>query len=149
MTTTTDDLPMTDQRLAEIEARWHGTTPGPWEYTPQQKTGYGEVTSPGRTICDVWNEPGTKGVVASANGLAIAAAPSDVRELVAEVRKLRAELAPFRELASEAATTLPDLEDEEFRAECMARLGEASKALIEDAATLIQRLAAHHKEPST
>lgn len=84
---------MTDERLAEIEARWQGTTPGPWEYVPQQKTGFGEVTSPRRTVCDVWNEPGTKGAVAFANGTAIAAAPSDVRELVAEVRRLKAELA--------------------------------------------------------
>ncbi len=64
------------------------------------------------------------------------AAPYD-----AERARLRDERAKYRNLAGQALCMIADLEDEEFRAECMARLGKDSKALIEDAATLIMQLA--------
>ena len=59
----------------------------------------------------------------------------------AELARLREDRAKLRNRAGQALCMIADLEDEEFRKECMARLSKDSKALIENAATLIMQLA--------
>ncbi|MYS16596.1 hypothetical protein [Streptomyces sp. SID4982] len=84
--------PPTDQQLDEIEDRTNAATPGPWEFVTDDHGSHGIETS-------IWSE-GTHRYVAEtvtgmspADGGFTAHAREDVRTLLAEVRRLRAELA--------------------------------------------------------
>lgn len=97
-----DYLPITDQYLDEIEARCNAATPGPWV------AGRGDVA----TIVDGYESkwiyakdrylaiasgyeiPNWEEVMANARF--IAASSTDIPRLVAEVRRLRAELATYQ-----------------------------------------------------
>lgn len=80
--------PMTDERLAEIEARANAATPGPWRYTLYF------VMSPSQgLIADIG--PGSASV--NSDAAFIAHARTDVPALLAEVRRLREEIVSLRE----------------------------------------------------
>jgi hypothetical protein len=79
---------MTDERLAEIEARAKDATPGPWE--PEHRSVIGNDV----VIVDDCATAGWD--VYPANQDFIAHARADVPALVTEVRRLRAELAQAR-----------------------------------------------------
>lgn len=92
---------MTDEELAEIEKRWSAVTKGDW-YCDCQPSGPCAAKCYRETV-EVYN--GTERVIIAqrptydcgnkkqtfADMLAIAKAPLDVRRLIAEVRRLRAE----------------------------------------------------------
>jgi hypothetical protein len=100
---------MTEEELIEIEARCNAATPGPWEQVKKSVriAGLGDLphapNAYGGGICnclgaqrlyrdDQVDRP------AVANAVFIAASRSDVPALVAEVRRLRAELARREDL---------------------------------------------------
>lgn len=87
----TDHTPLTEQQLDEIEARANTATPGPWctvgaeifqgaEYTPDVSPWIGETCR-------------ASGGMGKADAAFVAHARTDVPALVAEVRRLRSELA--------------------------------------------------------
>ncbi|MEU5838816.1 hypothetical protein ABZ820_34845 [Streptomyces diacarni] len=79
------ETPMTPERVAEIAARVDAATPGPWRVDDD----WAEIKAPDLdTIADYW-EPTRE----SGNGAFIANAREDVPALLAEVERLRAELA--------------------------------------------------------
>lgn len=83
---TSTDHPLTEQQLAEIEARATAATPGPWKVCDD----YADVLGPdGTKLADFWK---------TADGEFIARAPEDVAALLAEVRCLRDELAETKAL---------------------------------------------------
>lgn len=79
---------MTNERLAEIDARWKVSSTGEWRvgiYNDQEADGCVEVTGEG-LICDVFGVGGSSGDLDF-----IAAAHQDIPDLIAEVRRLTAE----------------------------------------------------------
>ncbi|WP_393075156.1 hypothetical protein [Streptomyces sp. LN704] len=78
----TTPKPLTEQQLAEIEARTNAATPGPWTVSED----YSDVITPdGGQLASYWNPTSE-----TRNGEFIAAARTDVPALLAEVRRLRA-----------------------------------------------------------
>jgi len=75
-------------RLKEIEERWAKTTPGPWWPDMDNLLVIGSGSGPTMQVA-----------VAStrANRDAIAASPEDIAHLIAEVKRLRRELALYLE----------------------------------------------------
>lgn len=81
----TDTAPLTDQQLADIRQRAEAATPGPWHLDEDDA----EIWSADHSmVADIW-EP----THASMNGEFIAHARQDVPALLAEVARLRAQLA--------------------------------------------------------
>lgn len=77
-------------RLDEIEARANAATPGPWTVSED----YSDVVGPeGDQLASYWNPTSE-----TRNGEFIAHARTDVPALVAEIRRLRAELAQYEVL---------------------------------------------------
>ncbi|TXS23117.1 hypothetical protein EAO70_04930 [Streptomyces sp. adm13(2018)] len=96
---------MDEQRLAEILARAEEAAPGPWESDGAEIYG----TLAGVLMIDLWvGETLNIDDVpqANANASFIAAARSDVPELVAEVQRLQAERHSTNEALSDAAVQL-------------------------------------------
>lgn len=103
-------MPMTEQRLAEIEARTDAATPGPWEWRAGWKdepVDYETFESPGYYENPELHGPGQDEHILScgeydivsgekpkqiANSRFIANAREDVPALLAEVKRLRAKL---------------------------------------------------------
>lgn len=83
MTDQPTPAPLTEQQLADIQARVDAATAGPWHFTDADS-----IVAPltADSIADVW-EPTS----ASRNGEFIEAAREDVRALLAEVRRLTAQ----------------------------------------------------------
>ena len=72
--------PLTDTQLNDIDSRANAATPGPWKRSED----YSDVLAPdGSQLASYW---------LTADGEFIAHAPEDVRALLAEIRRLRAEL---------------------------------------------------------
>lgn len=100
---------MTEAELAAIEERANAATPGPWVAEPARgKWSDGETHCAGIHVAgESWNEiVTTDGGVYGPNwpdAQFIAAARSDIPALVAEVKRLRAELAELREDAKDAS----------------------------------------------
>ena len=86
---------MTEERLAEIEARAKEATPGPWFYGSGPYLDYGIFTKAYPSFGDevLSNSGHSAGNASEEDGRFIAAARIDVPDLVAEVRKLKSELA--------------------------------------------------------
>lgn len=85
---------MTDKELSEIKARADAATPGPWRVDAVDNES-------GQTLycAEVFIEPGVSAVWRmNPNASFIAHARTDVPELVAEVKRLRSELARARKL---------------------------------------------------
>lgn len=88
---------LTDDELAAIEQRWAQATQGRWvpetcnEFPEDPDCGVMVELSRGRWgwICDIASVQGA-GKQREYDAIALAAAPSDVAALVAEVRRLRA-----------------------------------------------------------
>lgn len=97
--------PMSEQRLAEILARVEAAAPGPWESDGAEFYG----TLAGVLMIDLWvgetldidDLPQSE-----ANAAFVAAARTDVPELVAEVQRLREERHSTNEALSDAAEQL-------------------------------------------
>lgn len=80
--------PLTDERLADIEARCQAATPGPWQTDSDSCCLYG-TDEPG--MLGTWLMTSLGGPDGTPqDGAFIAAARADVPDLVAEVRRLRA-----------------------------------------------------------
>ena len=79
--------------LSEIEARLANATPGPWLLPESARSGRQMVFVTGEfgtyNICD------SAGEMDTANAELVAHAPTDLAELIAEVKRLQAELAKF------------------------------------------------------
>jgi hypothetical protein len=107
---------MTDERLAELEGLARAATPGPWEVeTTPRPSGTGvyrrglTITSPGKPNRTYPHMPGIVAMIGGSSSFEnepaladadrdfIAAARTAVPELVAEVRRLRADLARCEE----------------------------------------------------
>ena len=95
---------MTEQQLAEIEARWAKATPGPWfsEYGEQQAnpeeppSWNGEMYITGKQGTAQYDQSSYIATVGyngsgESDAAAIANAPTDISALLAEVRRLNAE----------------------------------------------------------
>jgi hypothetical protein len=90
---------LTDERLAEIEARRNAATPGPWEQVNKSVRVMGTATTyaPNAYEGGICNCLGAQRLYrdkviddrAMANAAFIAHAPDDVADLLAEVRRLR------------------------------------------------------------
>ncbi len=93
MTTTN---PMTPERQAEIEARLEAATPGPWSSSREDMDSYIPSTD-GDTnlVVFVYRDPHERipvmGGSERPDARLIAAAPTDIRDLLAEVSRLRGE----------------------------------------------------------
>lgn len=108
---------MTESELREIEERWANATPGPWHTggpvtrksitAPLTLAPYGnglsaEVWEVGRrgqqfapgiaVVNHSSSDDGSEVTEAEPNAIAIAAAPTDIADLIAEVRRLKAQL---------------------------------------------------------
>lgn len=91
---------MNDEHLQEIEDRLTDATPGPWEYDENRHTHDCPVYTKGAIEQYDYIGPKWGGVVGSSewiwlertDGEFIAAAPTDIRDLIDEVRRLRAEI---------------------------------------------------------
>jgi hypothetical protein len=99
--------PLTEQQLAEIDARQKAATEGPWTVSED----YSDVLGPdGEQLASYW-DPTSE----TRNGEFIAHAPEDVPALLAEVRRLRARVTELEGPAVEARAALAalcyDLED--------------------------------------
>jgi hypothetical protein len=85
-----DPNAMTDEQLTEIERVWDAATPGPWLYDPRHdeigkpnpKDKHDSVVQGGYEAGEIY--------MSEADGTAIALAPTHVRALIAEVKRLRA-----------------------------------------------------------
>ena len=107
--------PMSEERLAAIEAREKAATPGPWwgcqdachpaEHTPEQVV----FAADWSVVCEFATDDGL-GDRDRANKDFIAASRQDVPDLLAEVRRLRAGLAAADALAElvRRTTNYPD-----------------------------------------
>ena len=102
---------LTDERLAEIEARCNAATPGPWTLMPEMcgPDGQGVYEESGLgIICEV-GDPYPRGDNHPQENMEfIAAARADVPDLLAEVRRLRA-------LVGEPAPTVRWADSTEWR----------------------------------
>lgn len=97
---------MTEQRLAEIEARANAATKGNWQQshrrTPSDQFSTQVYVDDGEPVASIhWRPmpPDENGVIRTereANAAFIAAARTDVPDLVAEVRRLRSEIAAMK-----------------------------------------------------
>ncbi len=93
--------PSDDDRLAAIRARLGAATPGPWRYQPGGREPLGQWSTilleegllQGLVLAEVANKSWGQGSYNPANAAFIAAAPDDVRWLLAEVERLRADYA--------------------------------------------------------
>jgi hypothetical protein len=99
--------PLTEQQLADIDARQKAATEGPWTVSEN----YSDVLGPdGDQLASYWNPTSE-----TRNGEFIANAPEDVRALLAEVRRLRTRVAELEGPAVHARAALAalcyDLED--------------------------------------
>lgn len=132
---------MTDQYLSEIDARLKAATPGPWRACTHLQAGCrctcgfaGEVSSKSadRQIvtfgtCDLCPKEGCGCDMIHwadervANGQLIAHAPTDLRTLLDEVRRLRAVEDTYLKLYDAADDALGDLECAELRCWCFTR----------------------------
>ena len=100
---------MTDERLAEIEARWQAATPGPWFWDSYQRVMSCAipVDHPLNVACE--DDPPCATILrlnhtghgdempepeARANARFVAEAWEDVRDLLAEARRLRSQTLP-------------------------------------------------------
>ena len=92
---------MDAERLTEIRERWAAATPGPWCHRHAndgvKRTPLPEVCSEGAARGD-WRPTvaSTSYDEAIANAAAIAAAPTDIADLLAEVERLRADAKHLR-----------------------------------------------------
>lgn len=68
-------------------------TPAPWSHRPyggnDPVPGRIVIDGNGREICDVWNQPGTQGVVALANARLISASPTLLEACKGVLKALR------------------------------------------------------------
>ena len=92
---------LTDEWLAEIEARCNAATPGPWILMPERCGPDGQEVYESQDlgcICSV-GDPYPRGQnYPQENMEFIASARTDTPALVAEVRRLRAELAKYADV---------------------------------------------------
>jgi hypothetical protein len=93
---------LTDERLAEIEARCNAATPGPWDAKVsdagvRRDVGIIAMIHGGRhVLAEVYDQVDAQGADAERcwrDGCFIAAARADVPDLLAEVKRMRAEMA--------------------------------------------------------
>ena len=85
---------MTDEELAAIEARLKKATPGPWRVVVN---GQGDYDAPGiEGEGDAGSVLFDAGLLSHTDRALIAHAPADLRALIAEVERLRAEVATLR-----------------------------------------------------
>ena len=89
---------MTDARLAEIRERWAKATPGPWAHDRPPGEVYA-LSDGSEIIADVYGGPDGR---LEPNSAAIAAAPTDIADLLAEVERLRLEFEALADVAIEA-----------------------------------------------
>lgn len=148
--------PMTDTDLAAIEARLAAATPGPWEmYDSNEGTEYFPMWSVANDDYHNPREDGTAFGVSiecgeKADADLIANAPTDLRRLLDEVKRLNREFADFRHMAvlnSKAATGAVD----RARSECAAlaaKVEAARQGLAENLAEYEQMIASF-KSPNT
>lgn len=83
---------MNDQQLQAIEARWAKATPGPWEcikYNKDSPKMYGKDFSYKPAYLQPLNIRLSEDETGWDNAAAIASAPTDIADLLAEVRRLR------------------------------------------------------------
>jgi len=83
---------MTPERLAEIEARAAAASPGPWVAYPEDTSCPGYDVMPG-IISDRWTGLNHTTAPRDADLAFIAAARTDIPDLLVEIERLRAELA--------------------------------------------------------
>lgn len=84
---------MTDADLAEIEARADAATPGPWRVDDKRPPECNiRHEGPGWPICGMWSLSDNR----PENATFIAHARSDVKDLVAEVRRLQGAIETLR-----------------------------------------------------
>lgn len=102
---------MTEERLAQIEARAAAATPGPFDWYILSRAGRGHGVgrkTPGGHDEGICEDP----YMLEGDAVFFAHARSDVPDLVAEVKRLRSELAAVRAAIGEAwvkaAPTLAD-----------------------------------------
>ena len=98
--------PMTDERLAEIEARANAATSGQWEACGQERGGCecgmiwsrsaGALVMEAIQFHPALNEPARSEAQMKLNALFVAHARADVPDLCAEVKRLREEVARLR-----------------------------------------------------
>jgi uncharacterized small protein (DUF1192 family) len=98
---------ITDERLAELTRLVSAAAPGPWGYGRALCCdGMGWVEGPTRTVCSFDKESTHVHAVNAVDAEFIAAARQAVPELVAEVRRLRADLAREKTLRDAAERTV-------------------------------------------
>lgn len=105
---------MTDDELAEIERTWAAATPGPWRVNADEGwvshdhgDGSGTIVVQGRHDMHFTDDRPMRTIYcrfesSPQNGAAIAKAPEHVAALLAEVKRLRADLAETEEALQEA-----------------------------------------------
>ncbi len=99
---------MTNEQLAEIEARLNAATPGPWIDTDSKPTAEGmlivlagsdPISTTAREVCVFCDMEECEGEDLR-DAKFIANAPADIATLIAEVRRLQADLASTENLAT-------------------------------------------------
>jgi hypothetical protein len=130
---------MTDEELTAIEARANAATPGPWATHDQGREDYSICRDNGNnTCCPLFERIGPDDD--SIDGAFISAARVDVPALVAEVRRLRAELGAayghdYAKANPDASTALHDAlivaegQRDQLRAERDAAVQDATRQL--------------------
>jgi len=77
---------LTDEKLAELEAMAKAATPGPWSFRERAAEDYMVGSIDYEWIAHVWHHEGDAAFIAATD-------PDTVLSLIAEVRRLRADLA--------------------------------------------------------
>lgn len=109
---TTNPEPLSNERLAEIRDLTAHASPGPWTLSDDA-----EILLPdGTTVADAWDHD-------AENGRLIAAAPTIVAELLAEVDRLRRLVETGRTIGDSDARSLHE------QARMIERLGETNERL--------------------
>ena len=112
---------LTPEHLEEIRARLAAATPGPWDYWFEVETRVGPSRENPIALVKQMRHArcpgGVRGTGVDADAALIAAAPTDLRDLLAEVQRLQAEIQPRIERSIAFQEAMEEAEAERDRME--------------------------------